>query len=247
MPRRVLALTLALGVHTPPVPAQQHRQRCNFTWSGLEWHCCSSHISCAGWQLRGSEDGQQVVEASGTASAVVDGSGGNHFAPDDDGAAQVTIEFLDPPALGACAGLELYSAGVGKQSYTVGVCGGRCTFANGTAAPADRRMVELRFTESNGSSTLLYPEVLLAHSSEPTTLTVFVGADGPAFRTFGVEVDSSVVMLHTDLRPSVHSCSADDRCAGLGVGLFQNVRHQRFPSAQTAATTRWSNFSFVGS
>jgi hypothetical protein len=240
MPLRLVALALLL--HTAALPAlQQHRRRCEFTWAGLEWDCCSSHTSCEGLQLRGGHL-QQVIEVSGAVSAVVNGSGGNHFAPDDDGGAEISIEFLHSPALGAFAGLELYSAGVGKQSYTVGVCGGRCMYDNGTAAPSDSRVVELRFTESNGSSSLLYPEVLLAHSTEPTLLTVFVGADGPGFRTFGVEVDHSVVLLYTDLRPSIHSCAADDRCAGLGVGLFQ-----RYPSAQKVVNTRLSQFSFVGS
>lgn len=220
----------------------QHQQ--DFAWSGLDWRCWSSHTtSCAGWKVQDSR-----IEASGTVSAVVNETGGNHFAPDDDGAAQVLITFPQPAPTspGPFAGLELFSAGVGRQSYNVGVCGGRCLFDNGTAAPLASRVVELRFSEINGSSVLLCPQVVLAHSSEPTPLTVFVGADGPGFRTFGVEVDSDLVLLHTDLQPgSSRSCAPDDRCAGLGVGLFQ---HWRQSSAQPEIpATQFSNFSFVGS
>eukprot|EP01045_Picozoa_sp_COSAG04_P005227 COSAG04_NODE_238_length_19079_cov_9.187039_16_plen_256_part_00 len=211
-------------------------------WAGYEWDVSGD----GSWE--GRPGGTLRAGGARPAEAVVNGSGGNHFAPDDDGGAAVT---LMEQGVGTAAGLLLYSAGPGRQAYRVGVCPSSpspCAFANGTAAPRGHRLLSLSYRPAAGSATLLAPEVLLP-PFPTTSLLVVVGADGAGFRTFGVVVDGGAVpvLLHTDLTPP----PGGGRYVGLGVGLFssgaaaENSVQQR--RAEVAAPTVFSNFSFVGS
>ena len=210
-------------------------------WAGYEWDVSGD----GSWE--GGAGGTLRAGGSRPAQAVVNGSGGNHFAPDDDGGAAVT---LMEQGAGTAAGLLLYSAGAGRQAYRVGVCpsSSQCAFANGTAAPRGHRLLSLSYHPA-GSATLLAPEVLLP-PSPTTSLLVVVGADGAGFRTFGVVVDGGTVpvLLHTDLTPP----PGGGRYVGLGVGLFSagaaaEISLQQGPAEVAGGSTVFSNFSFVGS
>ena len=241
----ILLAALSAPAVAPPSPVAPTlgRRRSPLRWAGYEWDVSGD----GSWE--GRPGGTLRAGGARPAQAVVNGSGGNHFAPDDDGGAAVT---LMEQGAGTAAGLLLYSAGPGRQAYRVGVCpsaSSPCAFANGTAAPRGHRLLSLSYRPAAGSATLLAPEVLLP-PSPTTSLLVVVGADGAGFRTFGVVVDGGTVpmLLHTDLTPP----PGGGRYIGLGVGLFSsgaavNSLQQQQRRAEVAGGTVFSNFSFVGS
>ena len=243
----LLAALFAPAVAPPspeaPVAPTLRRGGSPLRWAGYEWDVSGD----GSWE--GRPGGTLRAGGARPAEAVVNGSGGNHFAPDDDGGAAVT---LTEQGAGTAAGLLLYSAGPGRQAYRVGVCPSSpspCAFANGTAAPRGHRLLSLSYRPAAGSATLLAPEVLLT-PSRTTSLLVVVGADGAGFRTFGVVVDGGTVpvLLHTDLTPP----PGGGRYVGLGVGLFSsgaavNSLPQKERAEVAGGSTVFRNFSFVGS